>query len=202
MVNFTVMDPVELLEGQLLEAVPSLADLVADARSEWGDPSSAYWYFTNVVKPYVERLLTQHDEPALTQIFTLLEEVAGDGFPSTKEDLFVTMEELDLWKLYRWLGPLLREQWFDQITSFPKARSRFGKVLSLNAHVDKERYGARWQEEIEAVGGFEHLTDAAELEIRYRLKREFRISGLRAPKPGGREWRSYDLPWPLPPRGE
>lgn len=198
MVDFTVTDLIAEFREQFLARFPALAHDVEQVSQEYGEPSSAFWYLSFVLKPHIDKLLDAHDHSGLTVVGELFEEVATQGPPSVRMDLCATMEELDLWKLYQWLGPAVREQWFEQITWYPEKKDR---KTPENAHVQKQRYLDRWREEIAGVGGFEALSTEQELVIRYRLKKEFRIRGLRAPKPGGWEWRGSGLSWPLSPPG-
>jgi hypothetical protein len=196
MVDFTMTDPVRELETWLLRELPELQPWVASARQEHGEPTSEYWLFSFAVKAHLEALARSGDDVKLGRAWSVLEQIASQGAASARNELFVTMEELDLWRHFRFMGPALREQWFTQITWYPE---RLDRDTPDNTHVNREAYRERWRQEICAIGGFENLSTERELLIRYQLKREFRINRLRAPKPGGREWRSSGLPWPILP---
>ena len=179
------------LEEWLVERLPGLQPHLEAARQEQGVLQSEYAVLSLAVKPYVETLLAGEKHSELTHAWLVLEEIQKSGHPQAQNELGVTLEEMNLWRFVRYLGPEIRNHWFECITWYPMQRRR----------IDRLRYQARWREEITKIGGFEKLTDARELEIRYRLKQEFKIEGLRAPEPGGDEWRAFDLPWPLPPAG-
>jgi hypothetical protein len=195
MVDFTMTDPVQELEAWLLNELPDLESWFATARQEHGEPTSEYWLFSFGVKPYLESVARSGEDLKLGRAWSTLERIAAHGAASAKNELFVTMEELDLWRHFRFMGPALRDQWFAQITWYPE---RLARDTPDNTHVNREQYRERWRQEIQAIGGFENLSTERELLIRYQLKREFHIHRLRAPKPGGREWRSSGLPWPVP----
>jgi len=161
-----------------------------------GHNTSAYFVFSFVLKPHINELLDRHDQAELQRIFTLLEFLANNGDAAVQNELRVTMEEMDRWRVWRFLGTRMRENEFESLIWYPK-RSTHRKPA--NTHVNHQAYQERWRQEIAAIGGYDKLTDAHELLIRYSLVQEFHIDGLRAPTPGGHEWLAMELPWPLIP---
>lgn len=171
------------LEKRLSDHIPAFSDFFDNAKKEYGEPTSEYWYFSYVLKPYIESLLKNNNVDELKKTGKFIESLAGEKSSSLRNELFVMIEELECWcwKLYNYLGKKLKKQWFNAITWFPEKKD---KNTRINIHVDKNKYRKRWLEEIKAIGGFENLTDEKQLAIRYKLKHEFGIEGLLASKPG------------------
>lgn len=173
MVNFTITDPVQKLQRHLLAEIPALEPWLAVARTEHEEePQSEYWLFSYVVRPYLEFLQAAGSEPELAQAWEVLERIAASGSPSERNELFVTMEELDLWRFYRFMGSALRHHWVEAITWFPTHKTRTER---MNTHVDQQQFRERWLEEIAKIGGFEHLTTDQEHRICARLWSEFQV---------------------------
>ena len=173
MVNFTMTDPVQELQRHLLTAIPALDPWLEAARAEHEeDPQSEYWLFSYVVRPYLESLQAAESEDELTRAWEVLERIAASGSPSERNELFVTMEELDLWRFYRFMGPALRDHWVEAITWYPTRKTRTER---MNTHVDQRQFRERWLEEIEKIGGFEHLSTDQEQRICARLWSEFQV---------------------------
>jgi hypothetical protein len=200
MVNESPAVTEQQLPEWLLQHVPALIDAytremamrlqdVIDGYE--GDPNpNAYFVLSFVLKPHLNTLLAMGQGNELQRIFGLLEYLAQHGDASIQNELGVTMEEMDVWRIWPFLGPMLRSGEVERVTWLPEDVA--------NAHVDRTHYRRRWQEEIEHIGGWEHLTDGHQMWIRYRLVEELKIVGLRAPEPGGVEWLASGLPWPLP----
>ena len=190
----------EQLPEWLLQRVPALNETytyemalrsqAAIEEAEWDPSPNAYFVLSFVLKPHLDALLVTGDENELHRIFDLLEYLAQNGDAAIQNELWVTMEEMDVWQVWRFLGPTLRRGEFERVIWLPETAE--------NAHVDRAHYRRRWQAEIDDIGGWEHLTDARQMWIWYRLIEEFRIVALPAPAPGGVEWRTSGLPWPLP----
>ena len=184
----------------MIERIPPLRSLYERETECHNERSpSAYSVFSFVLKPYLETQLG-HDDAEVQRIFDLLEHLAnyGDDQPpsgSVQNELGVMMEELDLWRVWRFLGPKMRANDFEGITWLPEWSDR---VTQINQHVDKAQYQKRWLEEIEKIGGFERLTGIQNMKIRYRLVKEFDVVGLRAFEPGEARWLLEGLP-PVPP---
>ncbi len=193
------------LVGWLLQRIPAISDRYAvEVEKQYGraiseDHVNAYFVLSYVLKPHIEELLKDRNEEELQLIFNLLEHLANFGDPSVQNELHVTMEEVDAWKVWKYLGETMRQHEFERVTWFPEWMDRNTRQ---NTHVDKARYQQRWREEIERIDGLENLNMANELFIRYNLVREFGISGIRAPEPGGEEWLAMGLPWPWPPENQ
>lgn len=150
-----------------------LEEWLGKARDEHEeDPQSEYWLFSYVVRPCLETLLTIGSEGELELVWEVLERIAATGPASTTNELYVMMEELDLWRHYNFLGPKLREHWLEALTWYPTRRTR---SEAINTHVDPRRFRERWAEEIERIGGFEQLTADEERRIAGNLWREFRV---------------------------
>jgi hypothetical protein len=159
-------------------------------------PVNAFFVFDFIIRPHVEDLLGRGEKVELQHIFDLLEWLAVNGDSSIRMEINTTMECIDLWRVWRFLGPTMRSTEREGITWIPGKRDR---STEINVHVDRNAYKARWSQEIGRIGGIEKLTTAAELYIRYNLVQEFEIEDLRAPEPGGDTWIDYDLPWPYSP---
>jgi hypothetical protein len=171
--GFTVLDPVPELQQLLLNELPSLQQWLDEARAEHGeDPQSEYWLFSYVVRPYLNAMLASESEAELERAWVVLERIASAGPASAQNELFVAVEELDIWRFYRFLGPVLRNHWFEAITWYPTRKTR---TEAINTHVDQQRFRARWAEEIRRIGGFEALTTEQEGRIASTLWREFGI---------------------------
>jgi hypothetical protein len=140
------------------------------------DPQSEYWLFSYVVRPYLESLQAVGSEPELVQAWEVLERIAASGSASERNELFVTMEELDLWRFYRFMGTALRDHWVEAVTWYPTHKTR---TEHMNTHVDQRLFRERWLEEIARIGGFEHLTAEQEHRICARLWSEFKVEGWR-----------------------
>jgi hypothetical protein len=176
-INFTITDPVCELQRQLLNELPALERWLATARAEHEeDPQSEYWLFSYVVRPYLESLRSAESEAELAQAWEVLERIAGSGSASEKNELFVTMEELDLWHFYRFMGPALRDHWVETIAWFPTHRTR---TELMNTHVDQRQFRERWLQEIDKIGGFDQLTTDQESRICAQLWKEFRVEPWR-----------------------
>jgi hypothetical protein len=159
-------------EKWLLERVPDLKDSFAKAHENEGELESSYAVFSYGVRPYIEQLFQNNSEKELSFIWKLLEDIAYNGEPEIKNELFVMLEELDLWNFYDFMGPLLREQWFRDITTYSEKRDR---NTPMNTHVNTEKYNERWTEEIKKIGGFKQLTNEELIRIRTNLWAEFGI---------------------------
>jgi hypothetical protein len=187
------------LAAWLIERVPALRSRYQKETEYYDEPSSsAYFILSSVLKPYLESLLG-HDDVEAQRIFDLLEYLAnnGDDEPlsgSVQNELRVMMEELDLSRVWPFLGPTMQAKEFESLTWFPE---RSDRVTQINQHVDKTEFQRRWREEIEKIGGFENLTGIENMKIRYRLVKEFEVVGLRAPEPGETRWLLEGLP-PVP----
>lgn len=191
----------EQLSAWLLQHVPVLTAAYTSEMAqrtqgdipddEWSPTPGAYFVLSFVLKPYLMELLGTGDEREVQRIFDLLEYLAKHGDAAVQNELWVTMEEVDVWRVWRYLGPTLRSGEWARVIWLPYE-------TTANAHVDRTQYRRRWQEEIENIGGWDHLTDAHQMWIRHRLVEEFGIVGLRAPEPGGVEWCTSGLAWPLP----
>lgn len=193
----------QIMPSWLLAQVPAIIGQYAEAVAQQYDPEElqeedvgAYFILSFVVRPHLEALLKTGHTAEVQRIFTVLEHLANAGSETVQECLWVTMEEMEVWRVWRFLGVKMRHQMFAQITWFP-AVSNHG--TPPNPHVDKRRYQQRWREEIAQIGGFDYLTIANQLSIRHKLVQDFSIEGLRAPQPGSAEWLAMKLPWPLPP---
>jgi hypothetical protein len=172
-VDFTMTNPVRELQRHLLAEIPGLESCLEAARAEHEeDPQSEYWLFSYVVRPYLESLQAAGSEAELAQAWEVLERIAASGSASARNELFVTMEELDLWHFYRFMGPTLRAHWVEAITWYPTHRTR---SELMNTHVNAHEFRSRWLDEIARIGGFEHLTSARQSRIGASLWREFRI---------------------------
>jgi hypothetical protein len=158
---------------------------------------SAYFVLSYALKPHIEHALDHEDTAMLARIFALLEYLATAGDAAVQNDLGLMTEEMSQYRHRIWpsLGPIIQQREFDALTWFPMWADR---TTPRNTHVDRTSYQRRWREEIANLGGFERLTIAQELRIRFQLVQEFQIVGLRAPEPDGIEWRDLDLPWPIP----
>ncbi|MBI4346712.1 MAG: hypothetical protein HY553_07635 [Elusimicrobia bacterium] len=183
------------LPGWLLARFPGLQDEYREKiREHYGTDSppavSPYVVLSFVVRAHVEDLLEKGDRDGLREVFEALEVLANRGDDSVRNELGVAMEELEVWKVWRFLGPTMRANAFTDASWYPETPE--------NARVDRSRYERRWREELEKIGGFENLVVENELLIRHRLVTEFGIRGLRAPEPGGEEWRELRLRWPWP----
>jgi hypothetical protein len=166
-------DPVRALQDRLLRELPVLEVWLGKARDEnEEEPQSEYWLFSYVVRPCLETLLTMGSEGELVQAWKVLERIAATGPAAAKNELFVMIEELDLWRHYRLMGPTLREHWLEALIWYPTRRTR---SEAINTHVDPRRFRERWIEEIERIGGFEQLTADRERRIAGDLWREFRV---------------------------
>ena len=156
MVDFTITDPVLELKSHLLSELPALERWLRDACAEHEEkPQSQYWLFSYVVRPYVESLLARESHGELAQAWNALERIAASGSASERNELFVTMEELDLWHFHRFMGPTLRAHWIEAITWYPTLKTR---TEPMNTHVDQQKFRQRWLQEIEKIGGFDQLT--------------------------------------------
>jgi len=176
-VDFTTSDSVRDLQRHLLKEIPALERWLEAARAEHKeDPQSEYWLFSYVVRPYLESLQAAGSEVELAQAWEVLERIAASGAASERNELFVTMEELDLWHFYRFMGPALRDHWVEALTWYPTHKTR---TELMNTHVDQAQFRARWLEEIEKIGGFEHLTSDQEHRICARLWGEFQVDRWR-----------------------
>jgi hypothetical protein len=174
----------------ILNRVPAVRETYDDVkgwavRLEGSQTIIAYAMFNDVLRPHIVNLLERHDDKELQRIFDLLEYLAIRGDLSVKNELRVTMEDMDLWEVWKFLGETMRRNEFESLTWVG------------DSAIDKARYQERWRQEIEALGGFENLTDENELVIRHRLVGEFDVRGIRAPEPGGEEWKRLGLRWPV-----
>lgn len=106
-VNHTSYDPVKRFGEWLLSEAPELRLRIDEVRAECGDPSSAYWFLSFVVRRHIEDLVARGDDAELQRFWSLLERVAESGSHSEREDLAVTLEEFDLARHRRWFGPAL-----------------------------------------------------------------------------------------------
>ncbi len=166
-------DPVRELQRHLLKEIPALEHWLQAARAEHEeDPQSEYWLFSHVVRPYLESLHAAGSEAELAQAWELLERIAASGSASERNELFVTMEELELLHFYRFMGPALRDHWVEAITWYPAHRTR---TELMNTHVDQREFRKRWLDEVDKIGGFEQLTTDQENRICARLWSEFQI---------------------------
>ena len=173
MTGFTVSDPVNELQQLLLSELPSLQSWLDEARAEHEeDPQSEYWLFSYVVRPYLNAMLASGSEAQLERAWVVLECIASTGAASAKNELFVTMEELDVWRFYRFFGPALRNHWFEAVSWYPTRKTR---TEPINTHVDQRRFSERWAQEIRRIGGFEALTTEEEARIAGELWREFQV---------------------------
>jgi hypothetical protein len=176
MTGFSMSDPVCELQEFLLRELPSLQRWLDEARAEHEEgPQSQYWLFSYVVRPYLNSLLASGSDAPLERAWIVLESIASTGAASAKNELFVMMEELDVWRFYRWLGPALRNHWFDAVTWYPTKKTRTEPV---NTHVDRRRFRERWSEEVRRIGGFEALTAEEEIRIGGELWREFQVERI------------------------
>lgn len=179
------------LPACLLQHVPALTDAyTSEMEDRPDDPPSAYFVLSFVLKPHLIELLNTGDEQEVRRIFDLLEYLAEHGDVAVQNELWVTMEEMDVWRVWRYLGPRLRAGELERVTQLlvdPVA----------NAHIDRDHYRKRWEEEIENIGGWEHLTAEHKLWIWYLLVKEFEIVGVQPTEPGSAEWRARGLSWPL-----
>jgi hypothetical protein len=176
-------DATEVTEQQLsawlLERVPAIRSTYDEVKT-WTDPDSgSYAMLSFVLKPHIEHLVAESDETELQRIFDLLEYLAnhGDGADppvsgSVKNELGVMMEEMDISIIWKYLGRTLRSDEFDRITWYPSKKDR---ETTINDHVDRERYRQRWREEIEKIGGYEHLVSHHQGRIWRLLSFEFEI---------------------------
>jgi hypothetical protein len=130
-----------------------------------------------VLRPHLVELLDAGDEQEAQRLFDLLEHLAEHGDATAQNELWVTMEELEVWQVWRYLGPRLRMSEKERVTYY------LGDPVA-NAHVDREHYQRRWEQEIENIGGWEHLTAAHQLWIWYRMVNEFGIVGVEPTEPG------------------
>jgi hypothetical protein len=165
----------EQLKAWLVARVPALQEYVDRAPQEFlTDLDNEYAIFSHVVRPYLEHLNSRKESDALRHIWGLLEQLAGDGGPSVKNELFVgIMEDLDeRGCFFEHMGPVLRNHWFEALTWFPE---RHDRTTLVNQHVDKVLYEKRWREEIDKVGGFAKLTTDEEVRICGVLHAEFGI---------------------------
>jgi hypothetical protein len=176
----------QMLPEWLLERVPEIRPEYEDA-IEWSwmpdGILNAYAMFSTVLKPRIEELLEQENDDELKRIFDLLEYLTLNGDPSVQNELGVAMEELDLWRIWKYLGTTMRRQGFDDITWYPVHADWDPPE---NTHVDRDKYRARWREELEAIGGIEKLTSKWQRYINYKLILEFGIMGMEHVKP--RSW--------------
>jgi hypothetical protein len=171
--NFMMSDPIRNLQAHLLEKIPALERWLEAARAEHEeDPQSEYWLFSYVVRPYLESLLAAGSGAELAQAWDVFERLATSGGASVKNELFVTMEELNLWHFFRFMGPALREHWVGALTWYPTHKNR---AELMNTHVNQAEFRARWLEEIEKIGGFNHLTSDEEHRICAALWLEFQV---------------------------
>jgi hypothetical protein len=172
-VDFTMTDPVVELQQRLLSELPALENWLAEARVEHEeDPQSEYWLFSYVVRPYLEALHSTRSEAELTRAWEVLERIAADGSASERNELFVTIDELDLWHFYRFMGPALRAHWVEAVTWYPTHKTR---TDPMNTHVNQQEFRKRWLREIDQIGGFDALTTDQENRISALLWQEFRI---------------------------
>lgn len=191
-----------MLRDWLLSQLPTIKERYAEEVAQHYEPEERqddvcpYFMLSFVVRRHLVVLLDMGHDEEVQRIFNVLEHLAHVGSVLVQECLWVTMEEMDVWRVWKFLGATMRHQMFAQITWFPDVSNRGAPP---NPHVDKLRYQQRWREEIAQIGGFDNLTIANELYIRYKLVQEFGIEGLRAPQPGGEEWLAMELPWPWPP---
>jgi monoamine oxidase len=173
MTDFTMTDPVLELQRHLLKELPALQQWLDAARAEHEEePQSEYWLFSFVVRPYVESLYDASSEIDLARAWEVLERIADSGPAAARNELFVTMEELDLWHFYRFMGTALRAHWVEAITWYPTHKTRSER---MNTHVNEQEFRKRWLDEIERIGGFEHLTTDQQDRIGTRLWKEFRV---------------------------
>jgi hypothetical protein len=182
------------LPAWLLERIPAISDRYAtEAKKQYGGESSpsAYFVFSFVLKLHLEALLRAGDHAELRRIFDLLETLANHGDADVQSGLDVTMEEMDVAKVALFLGPKMTAWELERVAEYPH-----GPGTQNNRHVDGDRYRQRWREEIDEIGGLQHLTLASHLMIRHELVTEFGIVGMIAPQPGSREWLEMRLPWP------
>lgn len=182
------------LVAWLLVNIPAIEESYRD-EAEWqygagysDDQASSYFILSFILKPYFLELLEgRGNDEEVQRIFNLLEYLANYGDAEVQTQLRVTMEEVDIWRVWQYMGKQMRQDFRDWLISLPAG----------NEHVPLDQYGERWWQEIEKLGGFENLTDVNLLLIRYKLVKEFGVVNLRAPKPGGAEWRAMKLPWPI-----
>jgi hypothetical protein len=102
----------------------------------------------------------------------LLDQLTTEGVAETKSAILLLLNELILWKYYNYMGPALRNEWLKDITRFP---DWLESGVQKNSHVNRECYIERWGEEIQKIGGFEHLTDEKISIIRNKLWEVFGV---------------------------
>lgn len=179
---------VRQLPEWLLHHVPALTDAYTAEMVDrlWDEYPNAYFVLSCVLEPHLLELLDAGDEQEVQRMFNLLEYLAQHGDASVQNELWITMEELDVWQVWRYLGPKLRKGEQERLTIL--------MVDSVaNAHVDREHYQRRWEEEIEKIGGWDHLTASHHMWIRHGLRKEFRIVHVLPPMPGSADGRSRRL---------
>jgi hypothetical protein len=161
------------LQDYLLSELPQLGSWLASAIAEHGgEPTSEYWLFSFVVRPYLLGLLNAGDDTRLEKAWQVLEQIAATGTPPERNELLVMTEELELHRFYRFMGQRLRSHWLEALVWYPTLRTR---SEPMNEHVDRGRLQARWLEEIERVGGFERLSEELSNQIAADLWAEFRV---------------------------
>jgi hypothetical protein len=187
----------ENLADYLFARVPDIAVRFIEEAADWNLATSVHFMLGRVLKPHLERLIDAGDEIEVQRIFDHLEILANRSDALVRNELFVILEDMDRWRVWKFLSPTLRAAQFEAVSWFPTMRNR---ETPANEHVDMRKYQERWLQEIDGIGGFASLTVANELFIRHKLVQEFGIEGLRAPEPGGEEWLRIGLPWPFQPR--
>src|SRR5260221_14144473 len=91
----------EALPNWVLEHVPAVSDRFGIQSSGWPRPLSAYFMLSFVLKPHLLEIVDRSDNDEAQRIFDLFEHLANWGDAAVQNELRVTMEEVDIWKVWK-----------------------------------------------------------------------------------------------------